>query len=397
MGVVCCLRLGRGAGSCRMKVLAVFLLAAATLGWEMEEKMVKMWTKMKAHEACWGEENTKQYTVKMKKAIAKCTQQDAPELQLPIYRNPYRVVNGLLNGAQQHERYVVSLLETIANNMNNQNNYNQNNYNDGNFQPGRRHGGFKQGFNQQGFNQGFNTRQGSMNYMNNEMVPLSQEYVQKLATEVMRQMKTTQQQQYGNVRNNGMGIDGLLFNNRQGGNTDYSMRFKRQAEGGVTNVLDLGDRLRDKIVEAEKHAEQKIGNMTCVMKEMHIINDNHEIDIAAMKAELRQMVDLSEWFKNRVEKDMDNCYAVAQNIPVDVQTAYAYPGNPHLAKLKAFMTCCKTAKTQSCVYQDVRDKLEKNFGPLQKLLDTTGLTEQQLFPLVLQLLHGSEMEFMETL
>merc|ERR1712226_1544433 len=366
----------------RMKVFAVFLLAAATLGWEMEEKMVKMWTKMKAHEACWGEENTKQYTVKMKKAIAKCTQQDAPELQLPIYRNPYRVVNGLLNGAQEHERYVVSLLETIANNMNNGNNMNNNmnTMSNGNFN--QRHG--------------FNSQYSQ--YMNNDMVPLSQEYVQKLATEVMKQMQT--QNQYNTRSNNVMG---KLFNrqdsfgsNQNFGNNFNNMRFKRQADAGVTNVLDLGDRLRDKIVEAEKHAEQKIGNMTCVMKEMNIINDNHEIDIAAMKQELRQM-DLTEWFKNRIEKDMDNCYAVAQNIPVDVQNAYAYPGNPHLAKLKSFMTCCKTAKTQSCVYQDVRDKLEKNFGPLQKLLDTTGLTEQQIFPLVLQLLHGSEMEFMETM
>lgn len=371
-----------------MKVFAVFLLAAATLGWEMEEKMVKMWTKMKAHEACWGEENTKQYTVKMKKAIAKCTQQDAPELQLPIYRNPYRVVNGLLNGAQEHERYVVSLLETIANNMNNRNNMNN--------------------FNNQGFNQGFNSRQqfrqnrpsSGVTYMNNDMVPLSQEYVQKLATEVMKQMQT--QNQYNVPHNNN--VMGKLFNRQDsfsGNNQNYNnynnMRFKRQADApGVTNVLDLGDRLRDKIVEAEKHAEQKIGNMTCIMKELNIINDNHEIDIAAMKADLRQM-DLSEWFQNRIEKDLDNCYAVAQNIPVDVQNAYAYPGNPHLAKLKSFMTCCKAAKTQSCVYQDVRDKLEKNFGPLQKLLDTTGLTEQQIFPLVLQLLHGSEMEFMETM
>merc|ERR1712241_1210086 len=146
----------------RMKVFAIVLLATATLGWEMEEKMVKMWTKMKAHEACWGEENTKQYTVKMKKAIAKCTQQDAPELQLPIYRNPYRVVNGLLNGAQEHERYVVSLLETIANNMNNGNN--------------------------------MNNRMNTMhNNMNTIMVPLSQEYVQKLATEVMKQMQTQNQ------------------------------------------------------------------------------------------------------------------------------------------------------------------------------------------------------------
>merc|ERR1712223_471937 len=207
--------------------------------------------------------------------------------------------------------------------------------------------------------------------------------------------------QYSTRSNNVMGKlfnrqDSFGSNQNFGNNFNNNMRFKRQADAGVTNVLDLGDRLRDKIVEAEKHAEQKIGNMTCVMKEMNIINDNHEIDIAAMKQELRQM-DLTEWFKNRIEKDMDNCYAVAQNIPVDVQNAYAYPGNPHPAKLKSFMTCCKTAKTQSCVYQDVRDKLEKNFGPLQKLLDTTGLTEQQIFPLVLQLLHGSEMEFMETM
>jgi len=372
-----------------MKVFAIVLLAAATLGWEMEEKMVKMWTKMKAHEACWGEENTKQYTVKMKKAIAKCTQQDAPELQLPIYRNPYRVVNGLLNGAQEHERYVVSLLETIANNMNNGNNMNNRMNTMHNNMNTMSNGNFNQ-------RHGFNSQYSQ--YMNNDMVPLSQEYVQKLATEVMKQMQT--QNQYNTRSNNVMG---KLFNrqdsfgsNQNFGNNFNNMRFKRQADAGVTNVLDLGDRLRDKIVEAEKHAEQKIGNMTCVMKEMNIINDNHEIDIAAMKQELRQM-DLTEWFKNRIEKDMDNCYAVAQNIPVDVQNAYAYPGNPHLAKLKSFMTCCKTAKTQSCVYQDVRDKLEKNFGPLQKLLDTTGLTEQQIFPLVLQLLHGSEMEFMETM
>merc|ERR1712241_329487 len=177
----------------RMKVFAIVLLATATLGWEMEEKMVKMWTKMKAHEACWGEENTKQYTVKMKKAIAKCTQQDAPELQLPIYRNPYRVVNGLPNGAQEHERYVVSLLETIANNMNTMSN--------GNFN--QRHG--------------FNSQYSQ--YMNNDMVPLSQEYVQKLATEVMKQMQT--QNQYNTRSNNVMG---KLFNRQDSFGSNQNSR-----------------------------------------------------------------------------------------------------------------------------------------------------------------------------
>merc|ERR1711981_388722 len=110
-------------------------------------------------------------------------------------------------------------------------------------------------------NGNFNQRNGfNSQYGNNEMVPLSQEYVQKLATEVMRQMQT--QNQYnthstGNVM--GKLFQGQTFGsnhqNQAFGNNFNNLRFKRQADVGVTNVLDLGDRLRDKIVEAEKHAE----------------------------------------------------------------------------------------------------------------------------------------------
>merc|ERR1711970_776959 len=114
----------------KMKIFAVLLLATAILGMEMEhEKMFKTWTKMKAHEACWGEENTKKNTVQLKRAVAKCTHQDAPELELPIYRSPYRVVNALLNNANQHERYVVNLLENIVDNLNNNQRHNNNHYN----------------------------------------------------------------------------------------------------------------------------------------------------------------------------------------------------------------------------------------------------------------------------
>merc|ERR1711994_922620 len=114
------------------------------------------------------------------------------------------------------------------------------------------------------FNQrnGVNSQYGNSQYMNNDMVPLSQEYVQKLATEVMRQMRT--QNQYNtHSTSNVMGklFQGQTFGsnhqNQGFGNNFNNLRFKRQADAGVTNVLDLGDRLRDKIVEAEKHAEQK--------------------------------------------------------------------------------------------------------------------------------------------
>merc|ERR1711955_128449 len=59
----------------------------------------KKWAKNKAMESCWGEDNMKVYTVQMKKAVAKCSQQDAPELLLPQFRDPYKTVNALLEAS----------------------------------------------------------------------------------------------------------------------------------------------------------------------------------------------------------------------------------------------------------------------------------------------------------
>merc|ERR1712127_348752 len=43
------------------------------------------------------------YTVEVKKAIAKCGHEDAPELSLPPYRSSYRFVNTMVNKADQYE------------------------------------------------------------------------------------------------------------------------------------------------------------------------------------------------------------------------------------------------------------------------------------------------------
>merc|ERR1712032_1113857 len=45
-----------------------------------------------------------------------------------------------------------------------------------------------------------------------------------------------------------------------------SMRFKRAAGDN----LDLGDRLVEKLAEQKHHMEAKIGNMTCVMRELNV-------------------------------------------------------------------------------------------------------------------------------
>merc|ERR1719193_2449531 len=72
---------------------------------------------MKSIESCFGEENMKQYMVNMKKAVAKCTQQDAPELNLPPFRNTYRFINTMLTNADQMEDNKMMQLFHIMNKM----------------------------------------------------------------------------------------------------------------------------------------------------------------------------------------------------------------------------------------------------------------------------------------
>merc|ERR1711978_636199 len=65
-------------------LLAACMLGLATAG--QDYQMFMKWAKTKALESCWGEEN-------MKKAVAKCQQVDAPELNLP----PFRLLNIFTN------------------------------------------------------------------------------------------------------------------------------------------------------------------------------------------------------------------------------------------------------------------------------------------------------------
>ena len=71
--------------------LAVSLLATlSSAGEDKEKAMIKKWMMHKAMESCFGEDNMKKFMVHLKSAAAKCAGVDAPELDLPIFRNPIR-------------------------------------------------------------------------------------------------------------------------------------------------------------------------------------------------------------------------------------------------------------------------------------------------------------------
>merc|ERR1712150_56133 len=81
------------------------------------------WMKLKAMESCWGEENMKLVMVDMKKAIAKCSHEDAPELSLPPYRSAYRFTNTMINKGDDYEHIndMATMFAKMMHHMKNQN------------------------------------------------------------------------------------------------------------------------------------------------------------------------------------------------------------------------------------------------------------------------------------
>ena len=103
-----------------LAVAALFVAGASAGGKEYQE--MKMWMKMKAMEGCLGERELylvqhyfftvhfnlthhsfiisgedvmKAYMIKMKKAAATCMRKDAPELDLPLFNNEFRLASVL--------------------------------------------------------------------------------------------------------------------------------------------------------------------------------------------------------------------------------------------------------------------------------------------------------------
>merc|ERR1712024_4823 len=53
----------------------------------------------------------------MKRAIAKCTKTEMPELDLPMFSSPYRAVQALLNGARDMESLNVARFQDMMKNV----------------------------------------------------------------------------------------------------------------------------------------------------------------------------------------------------------------------------------------------------------------------------------------
>merc|ERR1712032_1341448 len=249
----------------------------------------------------------------MKKAIAKCSHEDAPELSLPPYRSAYRFTNTMINKGDQYEH--INDMATMFAKMMSQMKKNRNSH----------HG-----------NSNMDKMKMMMkmmkmsNMMNDNQDYSSSSYSSDDAFDMFSEMfdgsdrMDNYRSSYDNKNQMGcMSHFKNMFN---------SMRFKRAAGDN----LDLGDRLVEELAEQKHHMEAKIGNMTCVMRELNVLDASNNIDIQAMKRDTQK-------------------YEMATNLPAEIAENSVVTGETFgtvkLGEVKMFTKCCEKAKTKLCMHQ----------------------------------------------
>merc|ERR1740122_910121 len=240
-----------------MKLFVVLSLASVAIG-GMDYEMVQKWQKLKAMESCWGEENMKLVMVDMKKAIAKCSHEDAPELSLPPYRSAYTMINK----GDDYEQ--INDMATMFAKMMQQMKRNRNT-----FSP-------------------YSSMSSNSNHGDSKMETM------KMMMQMMKMKNMMKNNDYSSSSynsDNAFDMFSEMFSQEDNhrSSSDYknpmgrmsqfknmfnSMRFKRAAGDN----LDLGDRLVEKLAEQRHHMEAKIGNMTCVMRELNVLDASNNID-----------------------------------------------------------------------------------------------------------------------
>jgi len=334
------------------------------------EKMKKQWTEYKAMESCFGEDMMKTSMLKMKKAVVKCTGTDMPELDLPMYKSPHRVVHALLESAEDLEQMKMMKVFQQLSQSHQSNSQSQP-------QPIQLVLGQTQ---QQPQDNMF--KKMMMKMMMKKMFG-EQEYV----PETNNYFKSSP---FGNMESR-MNTNNKYEMMEQMMKTFMHQKHKRAAD----DVFELGDRLTEKLKQETEKMQAKLGNCSCILQELGMVDASLNLDINKM---VKSVEDgewgtfPDQWLKENHIKDCRNCATYADSIPKSVFDECAY--GEKWGRIMLFFQCEKEAKYKCCMNHDMKQKLEKSFGSLEELEQATGLEEYQLLPLTQKLLHDQMDGFM---
>merc|ERR1712088_1299027 len=217
--------------------------------------MKKQWTDYKAMESCFGEDMMKTSMLKMKKAVVKCTGIDMPELDLPMYKSPHRVVHALLESAEDFEQMKMmkafQQLSQIKQQSNNQ------------------------------------PQPIQLVLGQTQQQPQDNMFKKMMMKMMMKKMFGEQEQQetnnyfksspFGNMESR-MNTNNKYEMMEQMMKTFMHQKHKRAAD----DVFELGDRLTEKLKAETATMQAKLGNASCVLQELGIIDQNQNLDVNKM-------------------------------------------------------------------------------------------------------------------
>merc|ERR1711974_229782 len=260
--------------------------------------MKKQWTDYKAMESCFGEDMMKTPMLKMKKAVVKCTGTDMPELDLPMYKSPHRVVHALLEGAEDLEQMkMMKVFQQLSQSH------------QSNSQPQPQPIQLVLGQTQQ---------QPQDNMFKKMMMKMM---MKKMFGEQQEQPQTNnyfKSSPFGNMESR-MNTNNKYEMMEQMMKTFMHQKHKRAADG----VFELGDRLTEKLKAETATMQAKLGNASCVLQELGIIDQNQNLDVKKMvksveDGEWGQFPD--KWLEEHHIKDCQTCATYADSIPKPVLT-----------------------------------------------------------------------------
>jgi len=328
------------------------------------KKMQKTWAEHKAMESCFGENVMKTSLLKMKKAVVKCTGMDMPEIELPMYNNPHRFVHALLESSEDLK--TMKLFKAMS----------------------MMHKGNQQQSQVAPIQLVLGTQQAPQDNMMKKM----------FMKMMMKKMFHTHDNEddnespFGNMGSKKYGMDD---DNSQYKLFENLMKSMSRTKRAADDLFELGDRLTEKLQQKTEEMKAKMGNASCVLKELDIIDQNENLDVSGMV----QSVENGEWGKFESEwlqeqhiKDCRNCATFAETIPKSVFAECAY--GEKWGRIMMFFQCEKESKYKTCMNHDMKLKLEKSFGSLEDLEEKTGLPEYQLLPMTMKLLNEQMDMFM---
>lgn len=327
-------------------LLILFCVGLVFAGEDMfdDEKSAKKWAKFKAMESCFGDDMMKTSLLKMKKAAVKCTGMDMPEMELPMFKSPHRVVHALLESAEDHEQ--MKLLAGLSK--------------------------MKQSTT--------NSNQPLQIVLGQQTQQPQDDFFKKMVMKMMMKKMFKGDSPFGNMER-GMDMDDNKYDL-------LKMLTNSRNKRATDDVFELGDKLAEKLEMETEKIQKQLNNASCILEELNIIDDNQDLDVngmvqAAENDEWGEWPD--EWLKEHHIKNCRNCVSFAESIPRMVLEECPY--GEKWGKIKMFMHCEKMHKWKMCMNHDMMKKLEKHFGKLKDLEKATGLQEHQLLPLVQKLLH----------